>query len=309
MTPREFDAPTASNSPVVPAPTVSAGSAGGASNLLSPAGFPDRPIRRRQRRRRFTLAVLVIAALVGLGSVFGYMRSASSQWQQIFSDDFDSSVALGEFASSPYASRWSAYDGIKDTSGNGRYSVTALSVTGGSLDMYLRTEDGQPQSAAVVPLVNGQWGGQLYGRYEVRFRSDEIAGYKMAFLLWPDTNNWAEGEIDFPEVGSLESGNALYANVFPKGDIASGYPGASVGFTTQTAAADSGWHTAVIEWSPANITFALDGTTLGTITEGVPDTLMHLVLQVETAIDAPAPASDVAGHVQVDAVRVDRYTG
>ena len=109
--------------------------------------------------------------------------------------------------------------------------------------MYVRTQDGQPQSAAVVPLVNGQWGGQLYGRYEVRFRSDEIPGYKLAFLLWPDTNNWAEGEIDFPEIGSLESGNTLYANVFPKGDLATGYPGASVGFTTETEAANSGWHT------------------------------------------------------------------
>src|SRR6476469_8927491 len=101
MTPREFDAPTASNSPAAPLPFGSAGSPGRAPNLLSPAGFPDRPTRHRQRRRQFTLAVLGVAALGMLGAVFGDMRSPSSQWQQIFSDDFDSSVALGEFASSP----------------------------------------------------------------------------------------------------------------------------------------------------------------------------------------------------------------
>jgi hypothetical protein len=301
MTPREFDALTASNSSSAPTPQ---GPADSDRALLTPLAF-----RRRQRRRRIRLAVLAIAGLLVIGGVLGVVRSGSSPWQQIFSDDFDSSVARGEFAGSPYASSWSAYDDFADTSGHGRYSAAALSVTGGSLDMYVRTQDGQPQSAAVVPLVNGQWGGQLYGRYEVRFRSDEIPGYKLAFLLWPDTNNWAEGEIDFPEIGSLESGNTLYANVFPKGDLATGYPGASVGFTTETEAANSGWHTAVIEWSPGSIFFALDGTALGTITQGVPDTLMHLVLQVETAIGAPAPASDVAGHVQVDSVRVDRYLG
>jgi len=231
-------------------------------------------------------------------------------WKQIMAEDFTTSVALGSFPTSSYARRFFAYTGGTDTFGHGRYDAKRVnSVSGGALDWYLHKENGQPYVSALVPVVPTTGWGQRYGRYSVRYKSDVVPGYKMAFLLWPDTNNWAEGEIDFPEVGSLESGNALYANVFPKGDIASGYPGASVGFTTETAAADSGWHTAVIEWSPANITFALDGTTLGTITERVPDTLMHLVLQVETAIDAPAPASDVAGHVQVDAVRVDRYTG
>jgi hypothetical protein len=34
---------------------------------------------------------------------------------------------------------------------------------------------------------------------------------------------------------------------------------------------------------------------------------MHLVLQVETMIDASKPASDVSGHLQVDWVRIDSY--
>jgi beta-glucanase (GH16 family) len=173
--------------------------------------------------------------------------------------------------------------------------------------MYLHTLDGQPQSAAVVPLVSGQWGGQLYGRYTVRFRSEEIPGFKMAFLLWPDSDNWAEGEIDFPEIGSLEAGNTLYANVYPKGDLASGYPGENSTFTTDTQAVESGWHTAAIEWAPDRITFVLDGQVVGTVTDGVPDTSMHLVLQVETMIDASKPASDVSGHLQVDWVRIDSY--
>ena len=184
---------------------------------------------------------------------------------------------------------------------------SALSVEGGALDMYLHTLDGQPQSAAVVPLVSGQWGGQLYGRYTVRFRSEEIPGFKMAFLLWPDSDNWAEGEIDFP--GDQFAGGRQHPvrQCLSEGRLASGYPGENSTFTTDTQAVESGWHTAAIEWAPDSITFVLDGQVVGTVTDGVPDTSMHLVLQVETMIDASKPASDVSSHLQVDWVRIDSY--
>ena len=48
------------------------------------------------------------------------------------------------------------------------------------------------------------WQRQAFGRFSVRFRSDPLPGYKAAWLLWPESDNWNEGEIDFPE-GGLDS--------------------------------------------------------------------------------------------------------
>lgn len=146
----------------------------------------------------------------------------------------------------------------------------------------------------------------------VRFRSDSVPGYKMAFLLWPDTDNWGEGEVDFPEASSLESsgtGNRIYANLYPPGNLQTGTPGPSTGFTTQTYPANSGWHTATIEWSPGKLTFVLDGVPLGTKTSGVPTTSMHWVLQLETSIDGPAANSTAAGNLQVDWAALYTYAG
>src|SRR5664279_3317781 len=263
--------------------------------------------RPRSRQRRgltwVTAIALFVTEAIKIVSIAPWGRQDISPWNLIFADDFATPIPLGGFLDSEYESRWSAYDGFADTSGNGMYSSSVISVGGGALNVYLHTDHSQPLSAAVVPMVDGQWGGKIYGRYDVRFRSDELPGYKMAFLLWPDTNNWGEGEIDFPEVGSLGKGNSLYANIYQKGSSTSGAPGPAVGFTTGTDAAGSGWHTASIEWTPGNVTFLLDGASLGTITDGVPDTRMHWVLQMETALDSPPPAVHVAGHIQVDWVR------
>lgn len=72
------------------------------------------------------------------------------------------------------------------------------------LDLFLHTRGGTPIGAAPVPIVTKAWQGQTYGRYSVRFRADALPGYKVAWLLWPASDSWSEGEIDFPE-GGLES--------------------------------------------------------------------------------------------------------
>jgi hypothetical protein len=230
-------------------------------------------------------------------------------WKQVFVDDFNASVVRGRLLADPrYGSRWFAYSGYADTSGRGNYEPAAvLSTSGGALDWYVHTAGGRHKVAAMVPIVPATGWGQKYGRYSVRFRSDELPGYKLAFMLWPDTDNWGEGEVDFPEVGSLERGNHLYANLYQRGNTATRAPGPTTGFTTTTDAAGSGWHVATTEWSPGKLSYLLDGKTLGTLTAGVPDTSFHMVLQVETMAGGPAPSAAVAGHVQVDWVTMYGY--
>ncbi|SDT19245.1 Glycosyl hydrolases family 16 [Friedmanniella luteola] len=230
-------------------------------------------------------------------------------WRQVFKDDFATSAGRGSLLSNPaYSRRWYSYSGYNDTSGRGRYNPAAvMSTTGGALDWYVHTAGGQHNVAAMVPINPSTGWGQRYGRYSVRFRSDQLPGYKLAFMLWPDSDNWGEGEVDFPEVGSLEQGNRIYANLYQRGNTATGTPGPSTGFRTTTDAAGSGWHVATTEWSPNKLTYYLDGKALGTLTTGVPTTSFHPVLQVETAVGGPSPSSAVSGHVQVDWVTMYAY--
>jgi len=161
-------------------------------------------------------------------------------------------------------------------------------VRGGILDMYIHTEDGVHMVAAPIARATER---QRYGRYSVRFRSDPVPGYKVAWLLWPSSNVRDEGEIDFPE-GNLDGRIAAFShcvndqrrNCFAK--------------TTGERFTD--WHTATTEWTPGRVTFFLDGEQIGTTTNRVSSTPMKWVLQTETAFRGPEPSDSASGHVQID---------
>ncbi len=235
-------------------------------------------------------------------------------WKQIFTEDFTEPVLPGEWSEcsltllectglpESYRKKWWAYvEGWPDTSRNGTYlSSRVLSVSDGVLDIFIHTENGVHMVAAVLPLINGNKGalGQLYGRYAIRFRAEALRGYKIAWLLWPDSETWPrDGEIDFPE-GNLDG--ELYAFMHRQGATV----GSDQDAFSSGVAAGSGWHTAVIEWTRESIHFLLDGRLLGTSTDRIPDTSMHWVIQTETSLDGFEPDDSLAGHIQVDWVAV-----
>jgi len=218
-------------------------------------------------------------------------------WRQVFTDDFATPVPLGGFPAA-VASKWTAYSGGPDTFGHGWYDPQkVISVGNGMMNMYLRTEGGRHLVSAPLPIIPGHanaYQGLTYGRYAVRFRADAVAGYKTAWLLWPDSDNWSEGEIDFPE-GTLNG--RIEAFMHHRGN-----PQAQDPFPTTATYGE--WHTAVIEWTPQSVRFILDGTTIGTSTNTalIPNRPMHWVLQTETT---PAgPADTAKGNVQIDWVSI-----
>ena len=220
-------------------------------------------------------------------------------WTLALAENFDREAALGSF-SSTYKG-WAAYDGGSDTSGNGRYnSATTMSVHGGVLDEYLHTQNGQAQVAALTPTTDGKWGSQTYGRYAVRFKADKIPGYKVAWLLWPSSDNWAQGELDFPETDLNSSISGYAHNV-------TGTPSHNQ-WAVDTSADMSTWHTAVIEWAPGRVTYMLDGQSWSTTdTKAVPKDPMSWVLQTETQLAGGAPSSSASGHVSIDWVAAWRH--
>ena len=202
---------------------------------------------------------------------------------------------MGNFPGTVYRSTWSVYpDGWKDTSGKGVYMPSqVLSVHDGMLDFALHVVNGTPYVAAPVPILPGagSGGGLTYGRYSVRYRADSAAGYKTAWLLWPDSGVWpGDGEIDFPE-GNLNGTIGAYAH----------YANSAGGQDAfETSVTSSAWHTATTEWMPGRINFYLDGVLIGTSTHQVPTHAMHWVLQTETSLNGVNPDPSVTAHVYVD---------
>lgn len=215
-------------------------------------------------------------------------------WKQVLATDFTTVVPAGRFPG-PYAAHWTGYNGFPGSGGNGRYSRKIISVHNGEMDLNLHTENGMPLVAAPIPLVSGSWGGQIYGRYSIRFRSDWLPQYGAAFLLWPDSNIWKQGEIDFPEgglAGTIQAFNHRLGN--PQ---------------SHTTAVNTGvtylnWHTATIDWTPAGIRYYLDGKIVASDIRNIPRQKMHLVLQ--TGIGDTKPGAGVAGHVLIDWVTIYR---
>lgn len=266
--------------------------------------------RKRGTRRTKCILTAAAVALLAASCASGNGSTAASApsdvsgqampvgdlpgWHQVFADDFRTDVPVGGFsqcdnvtrscAALPAAvqSRWWAYpDGWPDTSKQGVYTPSkTVSIANGLMHLHLYTENGVHLVAAVLPKIpgaTGSEGGQLHGRYAIRFEvAHPTAGYKIAWLLWPDSEQFpADGEIDFPETpltGTL-GGYVHHMNGASPDDQDTFDTGVPV---------SSGWHTAVIEWTAASVTFQLDGATMGVSTSRTPSTPMHLVIQNET---------------------------
>lgn len=217
------------------------------------------------------------------------------EWTPLIDQDFDEPAALGEFAD--VYPGWASYDGWYDTEGPGLYdSSRVVTVSDGILNEHLHTEDGEALVVSITPVPHVQ----TYGRYEVRFRADEMPSYKIAWLLWPADDDWSKGEIDFPEAG-LGAGDVIEGFSHYTGRR-EGFPG----FQITTDQDVHSWHTAVIEWRPDSLTWILDGVSYRTTDIGaIPNVPMYWSMQTEA--DDPAPWT--SGNVQIDYVRAWAYTG
>jgi hypothetical protein len=215
-------------------------------------------------------------------------------WKQVYAQDFDKPAALGQVGA-VYGSDMRGYSNFTDTSKKGTYDPDrVLSVPEGTsyLDFWLRTVDGKPRIACPIPMG---YTGQTYGRFAMRMRSDRIDGYKVAFMQWPKSNNWVEGEIDFPEFDLTNTIGGYDHNV-------TGSPNVNtMSAKTRTPATD--WHEFVMEWTPDHVVFILDGAIIGVTLKasgGVPTKPMRWTLQAETKLDSVPVPPTAAGHLQID---------
>jgi hypothetical protein len=216
------------------------------------------------------------------------------EWALLVDEHFDVTAELGHFAD--LYPNWASYDSFFDTRGFGVYdSDRVVSVRDGILTQHLRAPSSGP--AAVVSITPPPHV-QTYGRYEVRFRADEVPGYKIAWLLWPHDDNWTNGELNFPEVW-LHRGQTIegFSHEIGNPDVNA--------FVVDTGQPFDTWHTAVIEWRPQSLTFSLDGATYRTTDpHAIPSVPMFWSLQTEASW---RPAPGTSGNVQIDYVRAWSY--
>jgi beta-glucanase (GH16 family) len=270
--------------------------------------YPDRMRLRGKAFIGLGLAASVLAlysvssgsesadAATSTGMPTGNVVSNGRTWVPVVSRSFNTPAPLGTFVST-YGAEFSGYSGFGDTSNKGVYDPNrVLSAHDGYLDIYLRTASGKPRVAA--PMPNG-YKPQTYGRYAVRFRTDTLPGYKLAFLLWPTSNNWNEGEVDWPDgvaAGKTYAASAIRGSM-QYGQMSFEGPPHSAAPTMGT-----GWHVAVTEWTAGHVRWYMDGKLIGQTsnTAGVPNTPMRWTLQTETNVDSTPVSSSVHGHIDVD---------
>ncbi|MCM3522160.1 glycoside hydrolase family 16 protein [Curtobacterium sp. P97] len=226
----------------------------------------------------------------------GTVVSNGRTWKQTYRQDFATAAPAGEVAAK-YPGM-GLYDGFSDTSGQGRYTPSkVLSVQNGALDFWLRSDRGQPLAAAVMP---DGYAPHRTGRVSIRYKTTKTPGYKFVVILWPSSDRWNEGEIDWPEA-------ALGAKPRPASAIPGSLRNGAMTFQPERetfAATDtSSYHVATTEWDSKVVRFFWDGKLVASTTKAVPTKPMRVTLQAETDTGGRVPAG-ASGHVSVDWIAI-----
>lgn len=176
-------------------------------------------------------------------------------WPLIANDEFDG-TAVDEALWNPYSGR--------TTDDVGQHVPGNLSVSDGTLKITSRGYE--TGGMAWNP-------GQLYGRWEVRARTQPGTGYGPVVLLWPDAEDWPEGgEINFMEIPSPARGESHFVLHY-------GEDNSQVG--TSTRGDFTQWRTYAVEWTPDHVAGFIDGQEIFRTddAEKIPPRPMHLAIQ------------------------------
>lgn len=222
-------------------------------------------------------------------------------WNVVNSCDFTTDMAKGTAIDKQYASAIGFY--TDPTGAGGKYSWgKTVTVSNSNLDIYMHNENGQGYGAGLaVTSKTGEWK-WLGGRFSVRFRADaSAAGYGSAIMLWPASNVWGDGEIDYPE-GDFGGSFNLYQHGL-------GANAASNYLVKSNLGKWSDWHTTTVEWVPGvSLRYYLDGNLVASVTDpaNVATAAHHFIIQaaVHGSGDNPPPPLNSQGHFQIDWVHV-----
>ncbi|ROP64319.1 glycoside hydrolase family 16 protein [Curtobacterium sp. PhB115] len=248
----------------------------------------------RAPKRAALAVVLLSAALVAgpLGPVSpanatSAPRGDVGNFKQTYREQFSTAAtAKGKFAKT-YAKSWQPYP---DGTGGMYYSGAMISAHNGYMDVKL---DGKHGAAGTFGTPTGAWG-HKGGKFIVRAKATGGDGNGAAFMLWPSSDKWSDGEIDYPEA-NFEQQPMLHHHSMTPGQEATAT-------SLSTGVSWRSWHTYSIEWIPGkSVRYRLDGKVIKTVTKHVPKTAHRYMFQVGNWGDT--------GHLYIDWVSTYTYKG
>ena len=200
-----------------------------------------------------------------------------------------------EFEGNTLGPAWNPYSG-ETTGGIGRHNPANLHVADGMLSIVSHG------------LSSGglEWAdGQLYGRWEVRARTEKATGYGDVIILWPDAEDFPEGgEVDFMEIPKPERTEYNFNLHYGADNSQNG---------TKVAGDFTQWHNYAVEWTSDHVAGFVDGQEVFRTTEReqIPPRSMHLTMQQDIGpYDNWIPPRDASTppevRFQVDWVRIYR---
>lgn len=199
-------------------------------------------------------------------------------WRQTFAEDFKASTRPSIWH--PYASGVCCANKYNDSA--------RVTYHDGLMDISVQEVNGVYQG------TGGQFGssGSIGMRTAMRIRTDrQYSGAGLANMLWPSSEVWDEGEVDYPEV---QFNSTVKGFVHKVSD-----PRTNALAIDSKVTMSAGWHVYVTEWVPGTfVRFYLDGTMIGENITSVPRTVFDWRFQVG---DNSQPHSDSkGGHVLID---------
>ncbi|WIJ45082.1 glycoside hydrolase family 16 protein [Curtobacterium citreum] len=231
------------------------------------------------------LTAVLVAAPLTTGSVAqaGTPAKPTGTFTQTFREDFTTPAAANGPFAKRYANAWQPYP---DGMGDGKYwSGSQVSAHEGVLDVTL---DGKHGAAGTFGTQRGAWD-YVGGTFTVRARGVGGDGNGAAFIVWPKSNVWAEGEMDFPEGNFDQVPYAFHHSMTP------GKEASAVALSTKVSWRS--WHTYSVQWIPGrSVTYSVDGRVLQTVTRDVPTTPHRFMFQTGNW--------GKAGHLYIDYVSI-----
>jgi beta-glucanase (GH16 family) len=174
------------------------------------------------------------------------------------------------------------------------YSPNNVSVGGGSLNMALTdtscTVDGKSFQYTGSQIDTDGHFNPTYGYFEARV---DAPGSNGQIWNWPAWWMWGS---PWPESGEIDIFEGLDGYAGWHFDHADSSGNSVWQGSTQTGSNYTGWHVYGVDWQPNSITYYYDGVKVGTITSGVTNQPMRLVIDNTTS-----PVGNQAGPIVVPA--------
>lgn len=243
--------------------------------------------------------------ILSLGTNRTVPPTAPSGFTRKFEQNFDTTAAAGNASGqfmNVYANFFQPYN-EGGTVGNGAMSPrTMISAHDGVMDVKM---DGVYASAGSFGDPTGAYN-NVGGRFSIRMKT--LGGYNNgpAFMIWPSSEVWYEGELDFPESVSGRGGTQGFQDSpwIHHHKMVQGQEAQAQDVNLLVSWRD--WHVYTLEWYPpgkgatpttGNVRYLVDGVEVYNTTTDVPKTAHRFCFQIG---DWGAP-----GNIYIDWYTID----